>query len=227
MARANFLGNALMQPLRRAARPEATGPRRSRQRGLTLVELIVAFTIMLVLSSMAVPLARTRIRATRERDLRAALSEVRRAIDQYKDICDTGRLGSIKAGTDCDPETLDMAGQRREAAHRRREDDEISAPPSPRSVHRHIRMGRAQRPGRPCVHKLGRSERFRYLPDDDTSRIGRYPLFGVVKNRPGIIHRMWNNAIVARVFWAFRSASNGIPQEFQRILHLVLDKFIY
>ncbi len=32
--------------------------RRRKQSGLTLVELIVAFTIMLILTSMAVPLAR-------------------------------------------------------------------------------------------------------------------------------------------------------------------------
>jgi len=33
--------------------------------------VIVAFTIMLVLTTMAVPLARSKVRAERERDLRA------------------------------------------------------------------------------------------------------------------------------------------------------------
>jgi len=41
--------------------------RRRNKRGLTLVELVVAFTIMLILSSMAVPLARSRVRAARQR----------------------------------------------------------------------------------------------------------------------------------------------------------------
>ena len=41
-----------------------------RDRGMTLVELIVAFTIMLILSTMAVPLARARIQAERRRALR-------------------------------------------------------------------------------------------------------------------------------------------------------------
>ena len=100
-----------MRPLRRAVRTGVAQPRRKRQRGLTLVELIVAFTVMLVLTSMAVPLARVRIRATREGELRQALNEVRKAIDLYKDICDTGRLGPIKAGTDCYPETLDTLVQ--------------------------------------------------------------------------------------------------------------------
>ena len=36
--------------------------------GLTLVELIVAFTIMLILTTMAVPLARARVRRDRERE---------------------------------------------------------------------------------------------------------------------------------------------------------------
>jgi len=81
---------------------------RRREQGLTLVELIVAFTVMLVLTTMSVPLVRARLRAERERELRSALNEVRRAIDQYKDLCDAGRLGLIKAGTDCYPESLDV-----------------------------------------------------------------------------------------------------------------------
>src|SRR6185312_3678179 len=64
---------------------EMTRRRRKNQRGLTLVELIVAFTIMLVLTSMAVPLARSKVRVTRERDLRRALVEMRAAVDKYKD----------------------------------------------------------------------------------------------------------------------------------------------
>ena len=43
--------------------------RRKRQGGLTLVELIVAFTIMMVLTSMAVPLARYKVQRDKERDL--------------------------------------------------------------------------------------------------------------------------------------------------------------
>ena len=81
--------------------------RRRKQQGLTLVELIVAFTIMLILSTMAVPLARSRIRTERERDLRNALDEIHRAIDKYKDGCDQGWFGPVKAGTNCYPESLD------------------------------------------------------------------------------------------------------------------------
>jgi general secretion pathway protein G len=82
--------------------------RRKKQQGLTLVELIVAFTILLILSSMAVPLARARIRVERERDLRAALREMTTAIDKYKDYCDLGTFGAMKAGTNCWPESLEQ-----------------------------------------------------------------------------------------------------------------------
>jgi general secretion pathway protein G len=81
--------------------------RRSRQRGLTLIELIVAFTIMLLLTTMAVPLARSRVRRNRERDLRIALREIHSAIDKYKDYCDQGKLGIQKQDANCYPESLE------------------------------------------------------------------------------------------------------------------------
>jgi general secretion pathway protein G len=91
----------------RAGMPEGLSYRRS-QRGLTLIELVVACTIMMALSAMAVPLARSKVRAERERELRYALREMHRAIDKYKDMCDANYLGPIKAGTDCFPESLDV-----------------------------------------------------------------------------------------------------------------------
>jgi general secretion pathway protein G len=83
-------------------------PRRQGQRGLTLVELVVAFTIMMILSSMAVPLARSKVRAQRERELRYDLEDMRHAIDKYKDMCDAAYLGQVKVGTDCFPENLEI-----------------------------------------------------------------------------------------------------------------------
>ena len=82
--------------------------RRRNQSGLTLVELIVAFTIMMVLTTMAVPLARSKVRRERERDLRVALDEIRRAIDKYKDASDLQLLGPTKVGTEGYPETLEI-----------------------------------------------------------------------------------------------------------------------
>jgi len=81
---------------------------RKSQKGLTLIELIVAFTILLVLTSLAVPLARSRVRAERERDLRYALRQIHNAIDKYKDNCDQGYFGPPKAGSNCYPESLEI-----------------------------------------------------------------------------------------------------------------------
>jgi general secretion pathway protein G len=82
--------------------------RRKSQSGLTLVELIVAFTIMLILTGMAVPLARYKVRQEREKELRYALREMRTAIDKYKDMADTNQLPPQKMGTEGYPETLEV-----------------------------------------------------------------------------------------------------------------------
>jgi len=76
------------------------------RKGMTLVELIVAFTILLVLSSMAVPMARMNVRRIQERQLREALEEMRHAIDKYKDMADAGKLGIQKQDSYGYPETL-------------------------------------------------------------------------------------------------------------------------
>lgn len=81
--------------------------RRVRQRGLSLVELIVAFTILTLLTALALPLARFKVRREKERELRYALREMRTAIDKYKDTCDKGGMEK-KMGTECYPESLDQ-----------------------------------------------------------------------------------------------------------------------
>jgi len=73
---------------------------------MTLVELIVAFTILLTLSAMAVPLARSNVRRMKERRLREALHEIRGAIDKYKDMADAGKLGMQKLDSYGYPESL-------------------------------------------------------------------------------------------------------------------------
>jgi general secretion pathway protein G len=82
--------------------------RRKGQRGITLVEMIVAFTILALLAALSVPLARFKVRREHERELRFALREMRSAIDRYKDACDQGVLGPPKIGSDCYPETLEI-----------------------------------------------------------------------------------------------------------------------
>ena len=59
---------------------------------MTLIELIVATSILLILSGMAVPLARVTIKRQKEKDLRAALWQLRDGIDRYKDAADRRRI---------------------------------------------------------------------------------------------------------------------------------------
>lgn len=81
--------------------------RKRSEAGLTLVELIVAFSILLILTSMAVPLARYKIRRDKEKDLRVALREMRTAIDRYRDFAERGQLGIQKIETYNYPPTLE------------------------------------------------------------------------------------------------------------------------
>ena len=60
------------------------------QHGFTLIELIVATTILIVLTGMAVPLAQVAFKRERERELRQDLWMLRDAIDRYKDAADKG-----------------------------------------------------------------------------------------------------------------------------------------
>ena len=76
------------------------------ERGMTLVELIVACTIMALLTTMAVPLARYKVRRDKERDLIYALRTIHKAIDDYKDAALGGKI-QIKMGTDGYPEKLE------------------------------------------------------------------------------------------------------------------------
>jgi general secretion pathway protein G len=60
----------------------------SSKAGLTLIELIIAFTIIGLLAGAAVPIVRTRVKREKELELRRDLWEMRDAIDRYKDAAD-------------------------------------------------------------------------------------------------------------------------------------------
>ncbi len=81
--------------------------RKKGERGLTLVELIVAFTILSLLTTLALPLTRYKVQRDKERELNYALREIRRAIDNYKDTSIQGKI-DVKIGTDGYPETLEQ-----------------------------------------------------------------------------------------------------------------------
>ncbi|HYD16717.1 MAG TPA: type II secretion system protein [Candidatus Nanoarchaeia archaeon] len=89
-----------------------------RQGGFTVMELMVAVLILIILTGAAVPVARVKIKREKERQLRAALWEMRDAIDRYKDAADRGQF-QVKVGTEGYPPDLqtlvdgvDIAGKK-------------------------------------------------------------------------------------------------------------------
>lgn len=92
----------------RSSTQNALQRRRQTQGGLTLIELIVAFTILLILSTMAVPMARYQVRRQREKALLHDLEEMRTAIDKYKDMCDAGKIQSTGPDAYCYPPSLEV-----------------------------------------------------------------------------------------------------------------------
>src|ERR1700756_2106812 len=74
--------------------------------GFTLIELIVATTIMVILVSMAVPVTSFAIKREKERELRYDLWMIRDAIDRYKDAADRAAF-QIKLGSEGYPPDLD------------------------------------------------------------------------------------------------------------------------
>lgn len=85
------------------------GRRASAEAGYTFVEVLVVSSIILILASAAMPLARVTATRQREAELRRVLREMRTAIDKYKDAADLGQIGSleIKVGSEGYPPDLD------------------------------------------------------------------------------------------------------------------------
>ncbi len=77
--------------------------------GYTFIELMVVATILLILASAAMPLARVTMQREKEVELRRALREIRTAIDKYKDAVDAGIIGGtdVKLGSEGYPPDLD------------------------------------------------------------------------------------------------------------------------
>ncbi len=77
--------------------------------GYSFVELLVVASIILILASAVVPLAKVTVQRQREVELHRVLREMRIAIDKYKDAVDTGQIGStdVKTGSEGYPADLE------------------------------------------------------------------------------------------------------------------------
>lgn len=79
---------------------------RSGEAGLTLIELILAASIMLILSTAALPVLRYTVIRAKEAELRKDLREMRNAIDQFKDAADLN-LVRVEVGSEGYPPDLE------------------------------------------------------------------------------------------------------------------------
>lgn len=62
----------------------------TRRSGFSLIELVVSMAILALLASMAMPLTETLVRRSKEQEMKAALYQIRDAIDRYKMLADAG-----------------------------------------------------------------------------------------------------------------------------------------
>jgi general secretion pathway protein G len=74
--------------------------------GMTLLELIIASSILLILATAALPMVRFAVVRPKEYELRRELREMRNAIDHYKDLADRN-LVRVQVGSEGYPPDLD------------------------------------------------------------------------------------------------------------------------
>jgi len=72
-----------------SARTRSAFPAR---RGFTLIEMIVTLTVLAILTTAAMPIAKTAVQRDKELELRRALREIREALDAYKKLADEKKI---------------------------------------------------------------------------------------------------------------------------------------
>jgi general secretion pathway protein G len=78
----------------------------ARERGVTLLEMIIVISILLILMGAAVPVVKISVKRGKETELRRDLWEMRNAIDRYHDAANKN-LFQVKLGTEGYPPDLD------------------------------------------------------------------------------------------------------------------------
>ncbi|NMG44738.1 prepilin-type N-terminal cleavage/methylation domain-containing protein [Aromatoleum toluvorans] len=74
-----------------------------RERGFSLVEVVITVAIVALLASIAAPLTETVVRRGKEQELKSALYRIRDAIDAYKLAADSGQIEKLADATGYPP----------------------------------------------------------------------------------------------------------------------------
>ena len=88
------------------SRMQRNPSRRKSEAGMTLIELIIACSILVILASAALPVARFSIVRSKENELHRELREMRDAIDRYKDLSDRNLI-RVEVGSEGYPPDLE------------------------------------------------------------------------------------------------------------------------
>ena len=75
--------------------------------GFTLIELLITVAIVALLASAALPVGELAVKRSKEQELRAALRQIREALDTYKELVGSGRIASA-ADESGYPRTLEV-----------------------------------------------------------------------------------------------------------------------
>jgi general secretion pathway protein G len=81
--------------------------RRGRRGGYTIAELVMVCAVLGILAGITFPVAKYTTKRMKESELRAALRDMRNAIDEYKRYSDAGLL-PVELGTDGYPKELEV-----------------------------------------------------------------------------------------------------------------------
>ena len=84
--------------------------------GFTFIELLIVSTILIILASAVMPLAKVTNQRQKEAELRRALREMRTAIDKFKDAADAGHDQRVRSET----WQRELSARSRDARRRRR-----------------------------------------------------------------------------------------------------------
>jgi general secretion pathway protein G len=89
---------------------------KTRSRAYTIIEMMVVMSVLGLLATAAMPLVELSVKRNKERELKAAVWELRRAIDSYKQAYDGGHIEKISGASGYPPSLAVLVDGVRDAA---------------------------------------------------------------------------------------------------------------